>query len=178
MVFFGCMSLGSALWGQIATLTSIPLALLMAAAGVVLAIPLTWRARLGQGEQFDLTPSASWPQPEIVLDSGNAHDRGPVLVTVRYSVKEADIAPFLKAMNEVASERYRNGASRWGLFQDAASPQTWLESFTLPSWLEHLHHHERVNRHDADIHDVARRFHQSAEKPEVHHFLAPSRHGA
>src|SRR3546814_16428042 len=45
MVFFGCMAAGSAIWGQVATWTSIPTALLIAAAGPLVAIPLTWRAR-------------------------------------------------------------------------------------------------------------------------------------
>src|SRR5690606_5027295 len=59
MVFFGCMSAGSAGWGQVATATSIQSALLIAAAGAVLAIPLTWRARLGQGEAIDYRSAMS-----------------------------------------------------------------------------------------------------------------------
>src|SRR3546814_18205539 len=89
MVFFGCMAAGSAIWGQVATWTSIPTALLIAAAGALVAIPLPWRARLGQGENLDLTPSMSWAAP-VVAEDFDAHlARGPVLVTIRYRIDAA-----------------------------------------------------------------------------------------
>lgn len=173
MVFFGCMSAGSAGWGQVATVTSIPTALLIAAAGAVLAIPLTWRSKLGQGESLDLTPAMSWPEPVIAQRLDAAPDRGPVMVMIRYRVDEGATQGFLAAMHEVADERYRDGAHEWGLYQDAAEPGAWLEWFFLPSWAEHLRQHERVTKHDQDIHARARAFHRGTEPPEVSHFLAP-----
>ena len=175
MVFFGCMSAGSAGWGQVATATSIPTALLIAAAGAVLAIPLTWRAKLGQGETLDLTPAMSWPEPVMAESLDAAHDRGPVLVTIRYRIDEGDAEGFLGAMNEVAGERYRDGAHDWGVFQDAAEPAAWIEWFFLPSWAEHLRQHERATKRDQDIHARAREFHRGSGQPEVSHFLAPLR---
>src|SRR3546814_7777744 len=62
------MSVGSAAWGQVATATSVPAALVIAAAGAVLAIPLTRRARLGEGEAIDLSPAMSWPEPVVAVD--------------------------------------------------------------------------------------------------------------
>ncbi|MFH5775989.1 MFS transporter [Paracoccus sp. NGMCC 1.201697] len=56
MVFYGSMAAGATFWGQVASLTSARLALALAAGGAVMAIPLTRRARLGQGEGRDLTP--------------------------------------------------------------------------------------------------------------------------
>ncbi|MGQ3296851.1 MFS transporter [Reyranella sp.] len=173
MVFFGCMSVGSAAWGQVATATSIPTALLIAAAGAVLAIPLTWRAKLGQGELLDLTPAMSWPEPVIAESLHTTPDRGPVLVTIRYRVDEGDTEGFLAAMHEVSGERYRDGAHDWGIYQDAAEPGAWVEWFFLPSWAEHLRQHERATKHDQDIHARAREFHRGAEQPAVSHFLAP-----
>jgi predicted MFS family arabinose efflux permease len=173
MVFFGCMSAGSAGWGQVATATSVPTALLIAAAGAVFAIPLTWRARLGQGEAIDFTPAMSWPEPVISEEVDAAHDRGPVLVTIRYRIDADDAEAFLSAMHELAGERYRDGAHDWGVYQDAAEPKAWIEWFFLPSWAEHLRQHERVTKHDRDIQDLAVQFHRGAEPPEVSHFLAP-----
>ncbi|HEY9092678.1 MFS transporter [Parasphingorhabdus sp.] len=175
MVFFGCMSAGSAIWGQVATATSIPTALLIAAAGAVIAIPLTWRAKLGQGEALDLTPAMSWPEPVVSQAMDAAHDRGPVLVTIRYRIDAGDAEAFLSAMNELAGERYRDGAHDWGVYQDAAEPDAWIEWFFLPSWAEHLRQHERATKHDHDIHARAVEFHRGAETPEVSHFLAPLR---
>ena len=173
MVFFGCMSAGSAAWGQVATATSIPIALLIAAAGAVLAIPLTWRDKLGQGEAIDLSPAMSWPEPVVAEDLDAAPDRGPVMVTIRYRIDKADTPAFLAAMHELSDERYRDGAHDWGVYQDAADPSVWIEWFFLPSWAEHLRQHERATKHDQEIHARTRRFHRGAEPPEVSHFLAP-----
>lgn len=173
MVFFGCMSAGSAAWGQVATATSIPIALLIAAAGVVLAIPLTWRARLGQGEAIDLSPAMSWPEPVVAENLDAASDRGPVMVTIRYRIDEGDAHAFLAAMHELSDERYRDGAHDWGVYQDTADPSVWIEWFFLPSWAEHLRQHERATKHDRDVHARTRRFHRGAEPPAVSHFLAP-----
>ncbi len=175
MVFFGCMSAGSAVWGQVATATSISTALLIAAAGAALAIPLTWRAKLGLGESLDLTPAMSWPEPVIAESLHAAHDRGPVLVTIRYHIDEGDTEGFLAAMHEVSGERYRDGAHDWGVYQDAADPGAWIEWFFLPSWAEHLRQHERATKQDQDIHAQARAFHGGVEPPTVSHFLAPFR---
>ncbi len=175
MVFFGCMAAGSAVWGQVATSTSISMALLIAAAGAVIAIPLTWRAKLGQGENLDLTPAMSWPEPVVSEDIAASPDRGPVMVTIRYRIDEAQSETFLATMRELSHERYRDGAHDWGIYQDAADSQTWIEWFFLPSWAEHLRQHERATKHDEDTHVRARKFHRGSEPPEVNHYLAPAR---
>ena len=45
-VIFGSVVAGSLVWGQIAKMAGLPLAFFAAAAGVLLMIPLTWRAKL------------------------------------------------------------------------------------------------------------------------------------
>ncbi len=83
-VFFGAMTLGSAIWGQVAGMLGLPTAHFMAAAGALVAIPLTWRWKLQTGAGIDLTPSMHWPAP--VVSHEIEHDRGPVLVTVEYRI--------------------------------------------------------------------------------------------
>ncbi|MFY0310455.1 MFS transporter [Leisingera sp. D0M16] len=178
MVFFGCMSAGAAIWGQVAAATSISIALLIAAAGAVLAIPLTWRAKLGQGETQDLTPAMSWPEPVVAANLGDAADRGPVLVTIRYEVDEAHKADFLASIRQLADERYRDGAYDWGIYQDAADPRAWLEWFFVPSWAEHLRQHDRATKHGDEFRTKTREFHSGPEAPAVSHYLAPSKERA
>ena len=48
-VFFGCLTLGSAVWGEVAAWLGLPAAHFLAAAGAVVAIPLTWRFKLQTG---------------------------------------------------------------------------------------------------------------------------------
>src|SRR5258708_5420918 len=79
-VFFGAMTLGSAIWGELAGIAGLPATHLIASAGALAAIPLTWRWKLQAGADIDLTPSMHWPAPLAAQDL--EHDRGPVLVTV------------------------------------------------------------------------------------------------
>ena len=48
-VLFGALTIGSAIWGQLAVVAGLPAALLLAAAGAAIAIPLTWRWKLQTG---------------------------------------------------------------------------------------------------------------------------------
>lgn len=54
--YFGAMTFGSALWGQVASHLGVPFALLMAAAGAALGLGLSWRWRLETGAAQDLRP--------------------------------------------------------------------------------------------------------------------------
>ena len=178
MVFFGSMAAGSTLWGQVATLASVDFALLVAGIGVLVAIPLTWRTRLGQGEDLDLSPSSYWPAPAVDDRMHDDADRGPVMVTIEYEVDPRDEAPFLAAIHTLSGERYRDGAYQWGVYQDAEDPARWTEWFLISSWAEHLRQHGRVTHHDKDIQDAVRAFHKGDEAPRVRHLLAPAGTGS
>jgi MFS family permease len=145
-VFFGSLTAGSVLWGQVARVAGVPMALYLAAAGVLLAIPATWRWKLHTDTDVDLTPSMHWPTP--VLSHHVDHEAGHVLVTVEYRVHAANRETFLDAMKLLSHERGRDGAYAWGLFEDAAVPGRFLEYFLVESWLEHLRQHKRVTNAD------------------------------
>jgi quinol monooxygenase YgiN len=83
-----------------------------------------------------------------VLQRTVEHDEGPVLVTVEYRVDPVHADAFTEAMDEIERLRRRDGAIRWGLFQDAADPLRWVETFVVESWVEHLRQHERVTMSD------------------------------
>lgn len=175
MVFFGCMSAGSILWGQVASHSDIPTALILAAACLLVALVLVRNVSLGAAEGMDLSAAMIWDAP-FVHEEMDAHpDRGPVMVTVSYRIEPKDVDGFLHAMHVLSHERYRDGAHDWGVYQDAADPRIWLEWFLLPSWAEHLRQHQRVTRYDIDLHNAARRFHSGDAAPEVRHYLAPLR---
>jgi hypothetical protein len=168
-VFFGCLTLGSAVWGELAVALGLPVAHFLAAAGALLAIPLTWRWKLQAGTGGDLTPSMHWPAPITAHEIGD--DRGPVLVTVEYRIRPQDREAFFKAIEPLGYERRRDGAYRWGVFEDAAEPGRMIEAFLVASWLEHLRQHERVTNADRLVQECVRRF-QLAGAPKVTHFIA------
>jgi MFS family permease len=168
-VFFGAVTLGSALWGQLATIAGLPIAHFIAAACSLIAIPLTWRWKLQTGAEIDLSPSMHWPAPVTAFDI--EHERGPVLVTVEYRVDPTNREPFLRALDRLGHERRRDGAYAWGIFEDAAEPGRYLETFLVESWLEHLRQHERVTKADRVMQEAVERFHLDGE-PKVTHFIA------
>jgi Transmembrane secretion effector len=172
-VFFGAMTAGSAVWGQIASHTGLPIAHYIAAVGALAMIPLTWRWKLQSGAEHDLTPSMHWPAPLVVQDV--AHDKGPVLVTVEYRVEAKNREAFLGAIEQLGFERRRDGAYDWGVFEDAAEPGRYVETFLLDSWLEHLRQHERVTNADRELQAHVHGF--VSGSPKVTHLIAAERAG-
>jgi MFS family permease len=168
-VFFGCLGLGSAAWGEVAEFVGLPVALFLAAAGAVAAIMLTSPWKLQTGAGIDLTPSMHWPAPVTAESIG--HDRGPVLVTVEYRIRPADREAFLDAITKLEQGRRRDGAYAWGVFEDAAEPGRFVETFLLESWMEHLRQHERVTNADRVIQEAVWRFNLDGE-PKVTHLIA------
>ena len=168
MVLFGGLTVGSAIWGQVAGMLGLPLAHFLAAAGAVLAIPLTWRWKLQTAASLDLRPSMHWPTPVVADDI--EHDRGPVLVTVEYDVDPAQREPFLIALEHVGRQRRRDGAFAWGVFEDAAITGRFVETFIVESWLEHLRQHERVTHADRELQDTVRQYVNGV--PKVTHLIA------
>jgi predicted MFS family arabinose efflux permease len=168
-VFFGTVTCGSAMWGQVASTLSLPVAHFIAAAGALIAIPLTWRWKLQTGAAIDLTPSVHWPTPVIAHEV--EPDRGPVLVTVEYRIDPYNREVFLRALEKLAHERRRDGAYAWGVFEDAGDKGRFLETFLVESWLEHLRQHERVTNADRVLQTAVHRYHV-AGAPKVTHFIA------
>jgi predicted MFS family arabinose efflux permease len=169
---FGAMTIGSAAWGQIASLASLSIAHYAAAAGAALAIPLTWRWKLQTGATADLTPSLHWPVP--IISHAIDNDRGPVLVSVEYLIDPKDRDAFLAALGRLAHERRRDGAYAWSVFEDAADEGRFVETFMVVSWLNHLRQHERVTNADRVLQDAASRFH-TAGAPKVTHLISVPR---
>ena len=155
-VFFGALTIGSVLWGEVAAHLGLPLALLLPAFGALAGIPLTRHARLQAAAGLDLTPSMHWPTPVTVEDL--EPDAGPVLVMLEYDVQPGGRDAFIDAMDAVARERRRDGAYAWGLYDDTAKPNRLVETFLVASWMEHLRQHQRVTKADEVMQDRTRRY--------------------
>ncbi|HWE07558.1 MAG TPA: MFS transporter [Rhizomicrobium sp.] len=168
-VMFGALSLGSAIWGQAATVLGLGPALFIAAAGCATGIPLLGRWRLQMAKGLDLSPSIHWPVPVMTADF-DAH-RGPVMVMVTYEIDPRNREQFLEALDQVGRERRRDGAYQWQVFEDPNKKGCFVETFLSDSWLDHLRQHERVTNADHAQEDAARKF-QAGEGPVTTHFIA------
>lgn len=175
-VFFGAMALGSLLWGQLATVSSIETSLLVAAAGSVVMVPLTWRAKLNQGMEMDLAPSMHWPMPIIAVSAED--DRGPVMIQISYLIAETDRMQFISLMEDLAAARRRGGGFDWSVMQNAEDPDTFVETWFEASWVDHLRHHERVAGEDKKIQDSISALQINQSSPIVSHYLSARTDGS
>jgi MFS family permease len=150
LVFQGGTALGSFVWGLIAAHAGLGVALLSAAGLLAVgAVSVAWWP-LRTGIRPDPSLSDTWPVPHLVLEPDPTD--GPVLVTLEYTVRPDDAAAFIQAMGRVEHSRRRTGAVTWGLYQDAADPQRFIETYTVSSWSEHLaQHHTRYTGVDHEF---------------------------
>ena len=169
LVFFGSMTVGSLGWGALATWAGIPVALAIAAAGLLLAITFT-RGYTLSVSAGDLTPSGHWPEPAVADDIPG--DRGPVMVTIEYRVTADRQAVFRERVHRLSDQRRRDGAYQWNLMQDAADPERFVEYFLVESWIEHQRQHARVTRADADLQAEVAGLVAHGTAPRVTHWLA------
>jgi predicted MFS family arabinose efflux permease len=168
-VMFGALTIGSALWGELAAVAGVPVALFFAAGGTMIAIPFSWRWKLQTGANLDFSPSMHWPDP--VMPRTVDPDRGPVLVTIEYRIDPKNHEQFLHALVRYARERRRDGAYDWGIFEDPTEEGRFIETFRTDSWLEHLRQHQRVSKADRVLESAVRRF-QVGEGPKTTHLIA------
>ncbi len=169
--YFGAMTIGSALWGKVASEWGLPTTLYVAAAGAFVAMIATWRQRLQTAAALDLTPSLHWR--DRVIGRAVDEEQGPVLVTVEYHIDPKDRATFLAAMQEIGFERKRDGAFAWNVFEDTAEVGRVVESFLIQSLLELRHLRTRVTKADQMVEAEAHKY--LTEPPKLTLLIAPKR---
>jgi MFS family permease len=168
LVFGGGQALSAIGWGVVTQEASARTALGGVAAGLALSVVVGRLWRLPSGGAADVTPQP-WPvEPALVIA---AEPRaGPILVTVEYSVFGEDHDEFREIMRELGRARKRTGAERWGVFQDGADPDCFVETFLVGTWEEHLRQHlERSTVADRATH--ARAVELTRDPPRVRHLF-------
>jgi hypothetical protein len=169
LVMQGGLAIGSLAWGLVTGFADVETALTIAAAGLVAGVALARRWPLAKSELDDLTPAGVWSDP--IVDIEPRADDGPVLITVEYEVEPSDAERFVSAMQELRRIRRRDGAYRWGLYADLEQPGSYLETFLVDSWSEHLRQHGRLTVDDLELTKLTRSFHRGDEPPRVRHLL-------
>lgn len=170
LVFMGGQAIGSLVWGLVAgATTSVTSLLTSAALLLVCALSSLWWPLHAKTGNLDLTPSSHWPEPTLIFDPEPLD--GPVLVITSYRVTAEDEENFLKAMDVLGRSRQRTGASQWRLFRSIEHESTFVETFVVRSWGEHMHqHYTRLTGQDRLIEEAVERFIQG--EPESEHYLA------
>ena len=188
LIFMGGQAIGSVVWGLLAGATTSSTSLLVSAALlVVCALSSLWWPLHAKTSDLDLTPSSHWPEPHLIFEPEPLD--GPVLVLTSYRVARRRRGSFLAAMDVLGRSRQRTGASQWRLFRSVEHESTFVETFIVRSWGEHMHqHYTRLTGQDRLIEEAVERYTdgeagpsttwRSADRGRYHHRPAASTHRA
>ncbi|HET9086421.1 MAG TPA: MFS transporter [Acidobacteriaceae bacterium] len=169
MVFSGGMAIGSIIWGSIAEHISTPVSLAVAAGGLLITLPLSSRLHILRGELPDLSPFGSKVFVPLALEPEMSD--GPVRILIDYIVDPQDYNAFVKAIHELKDVRLRDGAIRWGIFQDADNLRHLNETFVMESWIDYLRQRERFTASDRALRDRVFSLHRGSGPPRITHTI-------
>ena len=163
MAIVGGSALGAALWGQTATVTSVPTALFVAALSGSVCMYLAQRWLLDTSLEEDLTPSREFEAPV----AGQLPCDGHVVVTIAYVIDPLRAGDFKALMQESRRSRLRQGALGWELLRDMGKPGHYLEQIIDDTWTEHLRRFDRVTASDVALRERKLAFHIGDEPPVI-----------
>lgn len=167
MAIMGASAGGAAVWGQVATWTSVPAALGLGAASGIAAMALAIWLVPDRGVMEDPTPAGPLPRPQVTAPPESGH----VLVTVEYRIDPADAPAFRALMDESRRSRLRQGAVAWELLSDINDPGRFVEVIEDASWIDHLRRFERTSAADVALRERKLGYHLGEEPPVVHRTL-------
>jgi MFS family permease len=172
MALMGGAAAGSLVWGQVAALSSITAAVVVAAVLGPLALLATRRFTVEGGAELDFSPAKPRALEEVAIPI--EPDAGPVMVTIEYLIDPAQAPGFVEVMQETRQARLRQGALSWGLFKDTAVPGRYVEYFVDENWVEHQRRLERFTASDAGLRERRMAFHQGDDLPRIKRYVAES----
>lgn len=167
MAIMGSTALGAAVWGQVATVTSVHTSLGLAAVTGTLAMVMVQRLVADRSIEEDLSPSQAFKAPVAPTPP----ERGHVVVTIEYCIDPARATDFRALMQESRRSRLRQGALSWQLQHDIADPARYVEQIEDESWTEHLRRFDRVTASDVALRERKLAFHLGDAPPVVSRFV-------
>ena len=155
------LALGSAVWGWLASLVGIRLALAASAGAMLLLLIVNRRVRVRLGNDADVMPGAQLP--DLGLEVPPLPDDGPVLIQVEYRIAPENVTNFLRAIHAIERTRRRNGAEDWRVFRDIAQQDCFVERYIISSWAEYVRQRSRMTVNDRHLQERVSKLQQ----PEV-----------
>lgn len=142
----GGIAIGAALWGLVASQTSVEFAVVASGIGLV-ALPLLMIAfPLPKESEVASDMAEMQSDPEIAMDL--TIRSGPIVIAIEYQVDPDAARSFYDAMLRLQRIRLRNGSFNWSLSRDIADPVVWTERFQFPTWGDYLRTRDRYTQSD------------------------------
>lgn len=171
MTIMGGSAMGAALWGQVATWTSLSTSLCVATVSALVTMWLAVRLYPDTGQAQDLSL-----QRILTVPATDAPVRtGQILVTIEYKVSPERADEFRHLMlTEGRVGRLRNGTRSWELLHDVNDTSRFVETMVDDSWTDHLRRFERFTTPDVELRERRLAFHIGSEPPVVRRHLMES----
>jgi quinol monooxygenase YgiN len=163
MAIMGASAFGAAIWGQVATIATVQISLIVAAISGVVMMLISDRLVVDRSIEEDLTPSREVKAPVADVPPESGH----VMVMIEYRIDPARAADFLVLMQESRRSRLRQGALTWELLRDVTNPGHYIEQVVDASWTEHLRRFERVTAADVALRERKLAFHIGESPPVI-----------
>ncbi|WP_428852249.1 MFS transporter [Imbroritus primus] len=171
MALMGASASGAAVWGQIATVGSLRLSLLIASASAIITVTVALRVTRDRMIEEDMTPSHVFKAPQTEAPPQPGH----VVVQIEYHIDPARGADFRKLMQDSRRSRLRQGALSWELLHDLSDPGRYVEQIVDESWVDHLRRFDRVTAADVALRDRKLAFHIGEQPPAVARWVSVAR---
>jgi MFS family permease len=167
MAVMGGSALGAAVWGQVATVTTVQISLLISGVTGVSVMLGAYLLIADRSLEEDLTPSKEFKVPSAVVPPNS----GRVVVTIEYRIDQSRAEEFRALMVESRRSRLRQGALGWELLRDINEPGRYIEQIIDESWTDQLRRFDRVTASDVALRERKLAFHISEIPPLVTRYL-------
>lgn len=142
----GGIAIGAALWGLVASLWSVDIAVMLSGAAMA-ALPLLslFFPLPGHAEKAsEMTGLKNDPEVAMALTMRS----GPIVIAIEYRVDPDNARAFYDSMLQLQLVRLRNGSFNWSLSRDIADPAVWTERYQFPTWGDYLRTRDRYTQAD------------------------------
>ena len=161
MAIMGGSALGAAVWGQVATLSSVQSSLGLAAASGAICMLAASVLVVDRSIEEDMSPSSLLKAPVAPAPP----EEGQIVVDIEYRIDPARADEFRALMQESRRSRMRQGALGWNLLREVSDPGRFVEQIIDQSWTEHLRRFDRVAAADIALRDRKLAFHIGDSPP-------------
>ena len=172
LILNGGLAVGSVIWGTIAFVVGIPIALSISSVALAATIIVRKRYRATFVNDLNFTPAGVdyWSLPPQLSTSPLKSD-GQALITVEYRIDPKSTDEFERTMRQLGVILKSEGFAYWELFQDPADNSRYIEIRIAETWTEHMRQHERVTKNVQIMEDKVRALVKDGTRPIVSHYI-------
>ncbi len=172
LILNGGLAVGSVVWGTIAFVLGIPIALSISSVALAATIIVRKRYRATFVNDLNFTPAGVdyWSLPPQ-LSTSHLKSDGQALITVEYRIDPKSTDEFERTMRQLGVILKSEGFAYWELFQDPADNSRYIEIRIAETWTEHMRQHERVTKNVQIMEDKVRALVKDGTQPIVSHYI-------